>query len=164
MLHRLSLTVVMLAMLAGGAHAQGYDGSPDDRFTIVETASGIVRIDRETGEVSSCREMTGGWTCVIAADEREAYEAELDRLSLQNKELADRIAELEKRLAAKTPGASKTAPSGSDILRLFENPPPLSKKDEKELERFLGVTEKAVRGFFGVMRELEKEFKDDTEE
>lgn len=154
--------VLVVAAFLGTARAEEYDGSPSDRYTIVEMANGIVRVDKETGEISSCTEQSGGWTCLIAADEREAYLAEIDRLSRQNEALADKLAALQRRIDELETGKAgdKKTPSSSDFLRYFQNPPPLSEKDEKELKQFLDTSEKAFRGFFGVMRELEKEFKD----
>lgn len=161
MLKRLACSFFLAAMVAGPASAQGYDGTPDDRFTVVEIADGVLRVDRETGVISTCREQARGWVCLTAADERAALEAEIERLSAHNKALADRVAELRKRLAAAEDGETSEAPDGRDLLRYFNDPPPLSKQDEEDLEKFLGVTEKAFRGFFGVMRELEKELKSD---
>ncbi len=164
MLKRLARTLFLAAVVVVPATAQTYDGSPDDRYTVVEIADGVLRIDRETGVVSTCREQARGWVCLTAADERAALEAEIERLSAQNKDLADRIAVLRRRLtAAERQDETGDKPSGSDLLRYFNDPPPLSKKDEEDLGKFLGVTEKAFRGFFGVMRELERELKSDED-
>ena len=155
--------VAALLLLAPGAAAEDYDGTPDDRFTVVETATGVLRIDKETGKVSTCREkVSGGWTCQIAADERAAYEAEIDRLSAENKALADRLAEIRRRLEALGDDATKEKSlSRDELMRFFTDPPKLSEKDEKAVKEALGVTEKAFRGFLGVMREIERDLKSD---
>ncbi|MCW2307078.1 hypothetical protein [Rhodobium gokarnense] len=154
-----------LLLLSSGVLAEDYDGTPDDRFTIVETATGILRIDKETGNVSTCREkVSGGWTCQIAADERAAYEAEIDRLSAENKALADRLAEIRRRLEAvgdDTVKDKEKTLSREDLMRFFTDPPKLSEKDEKAVTEALDVTEKAFRGFLGVMREIERDLKSD---
>ncbi|MBB4304862.1 hypothetical protein GGD81_003927 [Rhodobium orientis] len=157
--------VAAMLLLAPGAAAEEYDGTPDDRFTIVETATGILRIDKETGNVSTCREkVSGGWTCQIAADERAAYEAEIDRLSAENKALADRLAEIRRRLEALGDEADRNKDktlSRDELMRFFTNPPELSETDEKAVKEALDVTEKAFRGFLGVMREIERDLKSD---
>lgn len=156
---RLALTAAVIAALTLPASAQNYDGTPDDRYAVVQLADGVLRVDRETGAVTTCKEQGTGWVCLTAADEREALQAEIDRLSAQNKELADRVSELRARLETTNKDGKGDKSAKSDILRYFKDPPPLTKRDEEELQKFLGVTEKAFRGFFGVMRELEKDWK-----
>ncbi|PLX37499.1 MAG: hypothetical protein C0606_04130 [Hyphomicrobiales bacterium] len=119
------------------------------RYTMTPTEKGILRLDTVTGEISYCRERDDDWVCTLAADDRAAYEAEVGRLMEENEALTDKVATLEEQLAA----------AGGAPTRLSEVP--LSETEEKELERVLGVTEKAMRGFIGLAKTLKEEFRED---
>src|SRR3546814_9428408 len=63
----LSLTVLpAFALLANGSVAQE-TGSP--RFQMEKTESGFVRLDRETGAISVCREDAGELICRMRSEE-----------------------------------------------------------------------------------------------
>jgi len=55
---------------------------PDaSRFQLERSGDHFVRLDRQTGAMSICQDKDGALVCRMAADERAAYEDELDRLS-----------------------------------------------------------------------------------
>lgn len=124
----LSLTVLpALALPAGISMAQD---TGSQRFQMEKTESGFVRLDRETGAISVCREDAGELTCRMAADERAAYEKELDLL-------AGRVTALEKRLDA--------APSAKAL------------PDEAEIEKSLSIMERFIRRFMEIIEEFTAE-------
>ena len=102
----------------------------DARFTLERTESGFVRLDRETGAVSLCRDQDGTLTCRMAADERAAYEKELELLT-------GRITALERRLDALP--SSKALPA------------------EAEIEQGLSVMERFMRRFMEIIEEFTSE-------
>ncbi|WP_430736328.1 hypothetical protein [Rhizobium wenxiniae] len=60
-------------LVAEGAKAQ-------QRFQLERTDQGIVRLDTETGAITTCTQENNELTCRMAPDERAAYETELDLL------------------------------------------------------------------------------------
>lgn len=82
----------------------------DDRYSVVKTDKGSIRVDRKNGAVSYCRETAGSVVCSMAADERAAWRDEMERM-------AARIDALEAKLAsnAVAPPADKpTATNKTD--------------------------------------------------
>lgn len=116
--------LLSLALLPGVALAQDAETS---RFQLERTESGLVRLDRQTGAMSLCREDNGTLTCRMAADERAAYEQELDLL-------AKRVTALEERQG--TP-----APAGN-----FPG--------EAEIEQTLGIMERFMRRFMEIIQDF----------
>jgi hypothetical protein len=111
-----------------------------NRFTMEKTENGFVRMDTLTGEMSICSEKSGQLVCKLAADERRAFEEALSELSA-------RVAALEQRLDVTPPG------NGGDGI-----------PDEAELNRALSAMEKMMRGFFGMVEDLRKEFENEAAE
>ena len=97
-----------------------------ERFRLDRTDGGFARIDTTTGEVSTCTERGGQLVCRMAADERSALEARLD-------ELEDRIALLE---------ADGIGGGGLP--------------NDAEIDRAIGLMERFMRGFVGIVRDLEE--------
>jgi hypothetical protein len=77
--------------------------------------------------MSLCSEKDGALVCRMGADERAAYEDELDRL-------ADRVSALEKSMAAR---------------------PALP--TDAEVDRSIGIMERMMRSFMGIVREFRAE-------
>lgn len=99
-----------------------------DRYQLGRTQTGFIRLDRQTGAVSYCREETGGLTCRLAADERTAFEQELDML-------AKRVDTLEKRLDGRT--AEPGLPG------------------DEEVEEALSIMERFMRRFMSIIGEFQ---------
>ena len=68
---RLSLFLSSMLVVAGtgSLFAQGGNAS-DDRYLITEVEDGILKVDRQTGEVTLCRSRGGQWVCELVPDER----------------------------------------------------------------------------------------------
>jgi hypothetical protein len=124
MLHKFPAAALILGLFAGPAVAQD-----DGRYAMERTEDGFVRMDRQTGEVSVCREQGEDLVCRLAADDRQAFETDLDALS-------DRVTALEERLAEL---------SSADL-------PP-----EEEIDRAMGIMESFMRRFFGMIQEFQQE-------
>jgi len=113
--------------LAGGASAE--DPAPG-RYSMQKSETGIARLDTQTGEVSLCQEKDGQLVCRMAADERAAFEQELDLLT-------KRVEALE-----------KTAKAGESV----------AKQDlpaEEEIDRAMGIMERMMRRFMDIVKDLE---------
>jgi flagellar motility protein MotE (MotC chaperone) len=106
------------------------------RYTLEKSATGYVRMDTQTGEMSVCEERGGQLVCKLAADERAAFQDELDRLQ-------SKVTGLEERLAA------------------VENNPVLNPQNllpsEEEFQRSLGYMERFFRRFLDIVKDMDKE-------
>ena len=121
-----SLPLVFGALLlAGSAQAEG-----EGRYRMDKTDSGLVRLDTVTGEVSLCREQDGQIVCRMAADERAAFEKELDLLT-------KRIEALEKGGATGQTAVKPSLPT------------------DEEIDRTMTVMEKMMQRFMGIVKNLE---------
>ena len=121
--------ILFLCFLAGGANA-----AEDDRYTMEPSGDGFVRMDRTTGEMSICTEKSGQLVCKLSADDRMAFEDEIERLDDVVKALDERIAKLENSRAAQL---DQALPS------------------DEEIDRTVDMMGKFLRGFMGVMKDVE---------
>jgi hypothetical protein len=97
------------------------------RFELERSGDHFVRLDRQTGAMSLCEEKDGTLVCRMAADERAAYEQELDRLSA-------RVTALENKSIV-----NKALPS------------------DEEINRSIGIMERWMRSFMGIVKEFQSE-------
>lgn len=125
---RLVLIAAGLTAFAAPALAQ------DDRYRLERTDTGYIRLDTRTGAMSVCEETAGNLVCRMAADERAAFEAEIERLE-------GKIDGLDKRLAAV---------ENSPLLK----PGNLLPSDE-QIDRSLDTMEKFFRRFMEIVRDAE---------
>ena len=124
----------LLPMLGPGAHA-----ADENRYTLEKSASGYVRMDTQTGEMSICEERSGQLVCKLAADERSAFQGDVDRFQATLAALEARIAALENSLTAKLESALPT---------------------EEEFEKTMSYMERFFRGFIGIVKDLDDETPD----
>jgi len=99
------------------------------RFQLERSGDHFVRLDKQTGAMSLCEEKDGSLVCRMAADERAAYEDELDRLS-------DRVSALENKSIV-----NKALPS------------------DAEIDRSISIMEKMMKSFMGVVRQFQEDEK-----
>lgn len=141
------------------------------RFILRRVDDGLMRVDRSTGTTSFCRKRDAGWTCQLVADDREALEGEIARLSRENSELAIEIGRLRERIAvleARQDGERETMPavppsgeepkaggegeSGERTLRL---------PSDQEIDQVMKTFESMMRRFLDSMKILRERYEDD---
>ena len=122
----LPLTFAAL-LVAGFAHAEG-----EGRYRMEKTETGFIRLDTASGDISLCREQDGQIVCRMAADERAAFEKELDLLT-------KRVEALEKAGAGGQTAAKPSLPS------------------DEEIDRTMSIMEKMMQRFMGIVKDLEGE-------
>ena len=117
------------------------------RYAMRATEEGTVRLDTRTGAVSLCTTTGGRLKCAVGADERAAYRDEIDRLDGRLAALEGRLAKLERN--GGTPGDAG-GPAASA----------LTAEDEERIDRAVGVAERAMRGFAGVVKRLRRDLEE----
>ncbi|PPJ48748.1 hypothetical protein C0075_20700 [Rhizobium sp. KAs_5_22] len=128
------MPTTLFLMIATGLAAPALAEDTDvARFALEKTDGGFVRLDRKTGALTLCQENDGTLTCRMAADERAAYEEDLARLE-------KRVEALEKSLSTGRPLA---------------NAEPLP--SDEEVERSIGIMERFMRSFFGLVEEFKQQ-------
>jgi len=107
-----------------------------DRYRLEKSANGYIRMDTQTGAMSICEEQSGQLVCRMAADERAAFQDEIDRLQNSVKALDERVVKLENSLAARL---ESTLPS------------------EEEFNKTMSYMERFLRGFMGIVKDMNKD-------
>ena len=130
-IERLIVPAAMAGLLAAPALAEDAN-----RYRLEKTNEGYVRMDTQTGAMSICNERDGQLVCRVAADERSAFQDEVDRLQGTIKALDERVTKLENSLTA----------------RLESKLP-----SEEEFNKTMGYMERFVRGFMGIVKDMEKD-------
>lgn len=125
--------IVLAAAVALPALATAGLAERVDRYELQKTDKGYVRLDTETGAMSICEQRDTQLVCRAAADERDAYQDEIDRLSSSLSALEKRVAALEK------------APSATGL------------PSEEEFDRSLGYMQKFFRGFMDIVKEYDRD-------
>jgi flagellar motility protein MotE (MotC chaperone) len=126
-----SITLTAALLAGAGAHAQDAQ-----RYRLEKSNDGFVRMDTQTGAMSICEEKGAQLVCRAAADERTAFQEEIERLQDQVKALDERVSKLENSLAAKL---ESSLPS------------------EEEFNRTIGYMERFLRSFMDIVRDMSKE-------
>lgn len=130
-MNRMLIPVLTLGGVFAAFTAFAQEPAPG-RYAMQKTDSGIARLDTQTGEVSLCQEADGEIVCRMAADERTAFELELDLLT-------KRIETLEKSVG-----------DGQTSLK-----PRLPTKEE--IDQTMSIMERMMRSFMGIVKDLERE-------
>ena len=135
---------LLVPLLAGGASA-----AEVERYRLEKSATGYVRMDTKTGEMSICEEKWGELVCKIAADERTAVQDEIERLQTDLKLFEERVATL-KALE------DRVAKLENSLTAKFERTLPT----EEEFNKTMSYMERFFLGFIGIVRDLEGETAD----
>ncbi|APO66253.1 MULTISPECIES: hypothetical protein [Rhizobium] len=99
------------------------------RFQLERSGDHFVRLDKHTGAMALCEEKDGSLVCRMAADERAAYDDELDRLS-------DRVTALENKSIV-----NKALPT------------------DAEIDRSISIMERMMKSFMGMVKQFQEEEK-----
>lgn len=110
-----------------------------DRYTLERSGDAFVRLDKRTGEMSTCEDRSGQLICRMAADDRLAFEDELDRLR-------DQISLLEGRVAALEQGSERKALPSED-----------------EFDRTMSYMQRFFRGFLDIVKEFDRDLRGNGE-
>jgi hypothetical protein len=123
------------------------------RFEIREHGGGFVRLDRETGALSYCTIGESGLACRVAAEEREAYQQALA-------DIEERLSRLEGQSAGDRGSDTGTTRSKRQDRVVPEGTPPATPEGgdaERELDQAMNLAERAMKRFFDVIREWQRE-------
>ncbi len=127
-LQHILIPAALVSMVAASAQSE-----ETERYRLEKSATGYVRMDTQTGAMSLCEERSGQLVCKMAADERAAFQDEIDRLQTSVKALDDRVAKLENSLSARV---ESSLPS------------------EEDFNRTLGYMERFLRSFMNIAKDL----------
>jgi hypothetical protein len=130
---RLFAILVPTIALAGIAAVASAEEA--DRYRLEKTDTGYIRMDTTTGEMSICEERSGQLVCKLAADERAAFQSDIDRLQTKLDDVEGRVAKLEAR------------PSIPETLL----------PSDEQVDKGIDIMEKFFRSFMGIVKELDKD-------
>lgn len=134
-LQHILIPAALCSLVAASAYSE-----ETDRYRLEKSADGYVRMDTATGAMSICSEHSGQLVCKMAADERTAYQDEIDRLQTSVKSLDERVAKLENSLSS----------------RLESKLP-----SEEDFNKTMGYMERFFRSFMDIVKDMDKENGDD---
>lgn len=121
--------------------AAGPDGDPA-RYSMLPVEGGVVRLDRETGEVTMCTRKAAVWSCDrLAANTGTDTAAALARLQRENDDLKARL----KALEDAAPGAAAPPPSAGPQL-----------PTEEEVDQALDYVERMFKKFRDRVKRLDE--------
>ena len=130
-LQHILIPAALVSLVAASAWSE-----ETDRYRLEKSANGYVRMDTETGAMSICEERSGQLVCKMAADERAAFQDEVDRLQALMKAMDERVTKLENSLSA----------------RLESKLP-----SEEDFDKTMNYMERVLRGFMGIVKEMDKD-------
>ncbi len=148
------IVLVAIASFAPGkslAHETG-------RYALVETEDGVLRLDREQGSITSCKNIDSKWVCK-PVDEPDLSSLDTSdpgkvaRLQRENKQLREQIKDLE--------AIQKYKPDGS---LESEEKRKLKLPSDEEIDEALSYMERLIRKFGGTIKRLKEENKQEGEE
>ncbi len=100
----ITLGLFVLPALAAAAVAET-SMDPSGRFSLSPVDGGFLRLDKQTGAVAMCAKNANDWTCKTVDDQTTSGPTSTQsRLETENKELKDRVKELEELLETKPLG------------------------------------------------------------
>lgn len=136
------------------------DGDPA-RYSLVSAGDDILRVDRQNGTVSICKQKNASWRCNPVPLAEDAYQAEINALAGEVERLTARLQELEADRSdggpSLPPGAALDRPKGENSPQKDPERKMSGKEEEEELDKVLTFTETAMRRLFGMVRELQRE-------
>ncbi len=129
-------SAILLAPLLVAASTLTANAQDGDRYRLERTDDGFVRMDTDTGEMSFCSESAGVLTCRPASAGETAQTGELAALQERIDELEARVEQLEGGTGA---------------------PPQNALPTDEEFEQTMGLMERFLRRFMGIVKDLEGE-------
>jgi len=150
----------------------------DPRFAFHRIDNGFLRLDLRTGAIASCSQQAAGWLCVLAPEERAAFDNEIARLQRENallkNALLERGAPLPNVPKADAPPPSASAPPSAELVpRPPQSVPPVASappasppksaesdraaREDAELERVMTMMEKVWRRLVEMMVNIQRD-------
>jgi hypothetical protein len=131
--------------------------NPDQRFQFERQAKGYLRLDKKTGETSFCRQVINELICELAIEERNILHEEI--ADLQNQLVA-----LQEKLDAIGMDNPPTERPKIEIPNPETKEGMGSERDniEREVDRAIEVTKHTMRKLFEAVKELQKEFENES--
>ncbi len=130
-LQHILIPAALVSLVAASAYSE-----ETGRYRLEKSDNGYVRMDTRTGAMSICEERSGQLVCKMAADERAAFQDEIDRLQTSMKAMDERVTKLENSLSARL---ESSLPS------------------EEDFNKTMSYMERFVRGFMGIVRDMYKD-------
>ena len=130
-LQHILIPAALVSLVAASAWSE-----ETDRYRLEKSANGYVRMDTQTGAMSICEERSGQLVCKMAADERAAFQDEVDRLQSSMKAMDERVTKLENSLSA----------------RLESQLP-----SEEDFNKTMGYMQQFFRTFKDIVKDMDKD-------
>ena len=153
-------SLAAIAFSFAGLGSAAADSGPDTengRYTLSQTADGLVRLDTRTGAVSTCSNNGKGWACYAVPDERKAMDDEIGRLQAENEKLKTALASREPAASGKTsealPKSDKQATPKVESERKIEIPLP----SDADVDRVMSFLERAWRRLVDMANRMQKD-------
>ena len=124
----------------GHAAAQEPSRDGSDQYMVAEIEDGILRVDRQSGAVSVCKQRSGEWTCELVADDRDAMQREIEDLRLENRRLRRQLSRLDPEFDDRDYGYAR--PHRDDHKFTKKEIDETMDSFEYMMERLLGTVEK----------------------
>jgi hypothetical protein len=162
-----AIFAIVVALAVTQARAQTAPDSDGGRYKFSPTPDGgVLRLDTRTGSVSNCaKHDTVGWACYSVPDERDALDAEIGRLQVENTRLKD---ELKKRDVTDA-GNKSDAPAPNGNLEK-KNGPDMGKTDagkgnrlelqlpsDQDIDRMVSFLERAWRRLVDAANRMQRD-------
>jgi hypothetical protein len=149
MLIRLRILAPIVLAICAGLPASAQTRDMPGRFTMQPIEGGFLRLDTQTGAVSTCRAGTENLVlCQPAQEEQQGLAKEIDRLRAENFELKAEVRRLEE-IAGAQPGPPMAGRPGEK----FQLP------SEEEVDGALDYLERIFKKFRDRLRNLEQDEK-----
>ncbi|MBS0232793.1 MAG: hypothetical protein JSR99_04840 [Proteobacteria bacterium] len=153
----LGLFILPALAVAGAAETSAPEGG---RFMMSPVEGGLLRLDTQTGAVAMCAKSGSDWTCKPVDDETASAPSDkVSHLESENRDLKDRIRELEELLETRPVG-----PPPHDVPPLAEGPPGGVSQlpTEEEVDQALDYMSRVYKKIRDHIKDLDKpQSKDD---
>jgi uncharacterized protein YdcH (DUF465 family) len=104
-------------------------GPPSQRYRFSHSAEGVLRLDNETGQVTLCRPLNGGWVCNPAPEETAVLQAELKRKDAELQKISAEFVQLKDEVARAQEASTAGRKSAADEITRLQSAVAALKED-----------------------------------